>query len=132
MKTRSAWRASHSVVVAIVLALAPAAILTGDASAKPFVVEVDQSPFDPPPNPPPGWNSPVFSIQRDGVFIAGRRVTDETLKPVLTQEFRRVSGYRVFVRADAEVTYGEFLRVCRLVEAAGFKGRVRLMNEDIN
>ena len=116
--------------IGIAAALMSALLAAGEAKSAPEVV-IDQNPIDCFGNCPPSWRAPVVSIQGTGLFIEGHPVTEASLPKVLRAEYRKVSGQWVFVRADADVPYGDVLRICQLIEAAGFRGRVRILNEDI-
>lgn len=108
-----------------------AAIMFGPAFGQAPPVLLDLPPDDCFAHCPPSWGRPVVSIQTDGVFISGRRVTDSSLGPVLTEEFKKVMGRRVYVRADADVPYGEVLRIYRVIERAGFEGKIRTISEEL-
>ena len=101
------------------------------ARSEPPPVVLDQSPIDCFSRCAENWSKPVISIQKAGIFVGRRRVTEGAMLSVLDLEYRKVSGARVFIRADAEISYGEFLRICRLVEAGGYAGQIRVLNEDI-
>ncbi len=113
------------------LALWATLIFGGAAQAGEQPILLDQPPADCFSQCSKAWSQPVVSIQADGVFIGSRRVTDVSLAGVLGEEFKAVSGRWVFIRADAGVSYGEFLHVYGLIEAAGFKGKVRVINEEL-
>lgn len=131
MSSCTRWPAKFTAFAALLMALSMSVMLTGPARAEPAMVVFDQSPDDPPQTPPLSWRRPFVSIQRDGVFVAGRRVTDTTLGSVLTEEFNRVSGRQIYVRADPDLSLGEVLRVYVAIEAAGFEGKVRMVSEDL-
>lgn len=132
MSICASWPAKFTAFAALLLALAISVMLTGPARAEPATVVFDQSPDDPPQTPPLSWRRPFVSVQKDGVFVAGRRVTDATLGSVLAEEFKRVSGRQIYVRADPDLSLGEVLRVYEAIEAAGFEGKVRMVNEDLD
>jgi biopolymer transport protein ExbD len=98
-------------------------------------IRLDLPPATP---PPPGTvpKEPVYiTIQETGsIFIAERQTTIETLAadvcaalgggdPACKEE-------RVFVRADAEVKYNQFMEVMNDLQEKGFF-KVGLLNEDI-
>lgn len=116
--------------IGIAAAVLCALLASGEALSAPEVV-IEQNPMDCFGRCPRNWEAPAVSIQKSGLFIEGKSVTEASLPKVLRAEYKKVSGQWVFVRADADVSYGEVLRICQLIEAAGFRGRVRIINEDI-
>ncbi len=128
MRTRTSW--PLLLTVRTIVGLSCALLVTGAVVAAP-VVEIDQNPLDCFGECPRNWSAPVVSIQQNGLFIEGNAVTEASLSKVLRAESKKVSGRWVFVRADADVPYGKVLRICRLIEASGFRGRVRILNEEL-
>src|SRR5690606_3674935 len=98
-------------------------------------IALDLPPAAPPQNPP-GQEDPVhITVQETGsVFIADKQTTLQGLSadvcaalgggdPACKEE-------RVFVRADPEVTYNQFMEVMNELQSKGFF-KVGLLNEDI-
>lgn len=106
-------------MVAAPLATVSVELKLPDAVAKPH------------PNPP----KPVYiSIQRQGSYYIGDRPT--TLADMgadLTDAIgtRNPSKERIFIRADKEVRYGEFMKVMNTLQDAGFYS-VALVGTDIS
>ena len=98
-------------------------------------IRLDLPPAQPPVNPTEQKDPVYITIQESGsIFIATQQTTIETLAadvcgalgggdPACKQE-------RVFVRADAEVTYNQFMEVMNELQTKGFF-KVGLLNEDI-
>ncbi|WP_439471827.1 biopolymer transporter ExbD [Brevundimonas sp.] len=86
--------------------------------------------------PPPGTEQkdPVYiSIQEGGdLYIAERQTTIANLPADVCAalEAANCREERVFVRAQAEVTYNQFMEVMNTLQANGFF-KVGLLNEDI-
>lgn len=84
---------------------------------------------------PPGENppKPVFiSIQDDGsVYIGDRQTTFEGLGPELIEEVGRrdPTKERIFIRADQQTRYGDFMQVMNALQDNGFYS-VALVGED--
>jgi biopolymer transport protein ExbD len=91
----------------------------------------------PPPSPPLAEQiSPVFvSLQRDGTIHVGSQSLGEragdwrSLAALLREMSGGNFGAQVFVRADREVSYGDFVRLFDEVRAAGY-AKVSVMTED--
>lgn len=128
MRRRLAFRVRPAIGIAA--ALLCALLVSGEAISAPEVV-IEQNPLDCFGKCPRSWSAPAVSIQKNGLFIEGKLVTEASLPKVLRSEYKKVSGQWVFVRADADVSYGEVLRICRLIEASGFRGRVRIISEEL-
>ena len=132
MRKRSNWPPKFTTYSALFLALCSSVALTGPARAEPPVVVLDQSPrdfFRPPEQQP----KLVFvSVAADGsLSVMGRPVTDAELGRALRRAFTANADTPVYLRADADVRYEAVLQAARKIEAAGFVGRVRILNEDI-
>ncbi|AQR62334.1 biopolymer transporter ExbD [Brevundimonas sp. LM2] len=92
----------------------------------------------PPATPPTGAEpkEPVYiTIQESGsIFIASQQTTIETLIPDVCSALGGgnpgCKQERVFVRADAEVSYNQFMEVMNELQDNGFY-KVGLLNEDI-
>jgi len=88
------------------------------------------------PNNDPNPKEPVYiTIQEGGsIFIAERATTLETLIPDVCAALGGgnpgCKEERVFVRADAEVKYDQFMEVMNALQEQGFF-KVGLLNEDI-
>jgi len=101
-------------------------------------IAVDLPPATP---PPPGVKpkEPVFiNVQKSGaLFLADRATSLDTLPTDLVGALQAkgvVSGFqqeRIFIRADADVKYGDFMAVLNVLQGAGFF-KVGLINEDIS
>ena len=101
-------------------------------------IAVDLPPATP---PPPGQKpkEPVFiNVQESGaLFLADRPTTIETLPSDLVGALQQkgVTGNyqeeRVFIRADADVMYQDFMAVLNVLQGSGFF-KVGLINEDIS
>ncbi|CAN5169142.1 biopolymer transporter ExbD [soil metagenome] len=91
--------------------------------------------------PPPGQKpkEPVFiSIQKSGaLFVAEKQTSLDNLQFDLDQKFNSTGqagpkdDQRVMVRADADVTYADFMGVLNALQTAGWY-KVGLINEDIH
>ncbi|MFZ5668975.1 MAG: ExbD/TolR family protein [Pseudomonadota bacterium] len=95
-------------------------------------IALDQSPRDffRPPEEMPKFV--VVSVGMDGALsVMGRPVAPGGLGDALRTEFTPDADIPVYVRADAEVPYGVVVKAYQQVEGAGYRGRVRVMNEDI-
>ena len=99
--------------------------------------------LDLPPAVPPDPNAPkpkeptFISIQESGaIFIAEKQSSLDNLIPDIRDAMtsKGVTGdlaeERVFVRADAEVSYEQFMAVLNVLQANGFF-KIGLINEDI-
>ena len=96
-------------------------------------IRLDLPPATPPVNPEQEKEPVYITIQENGsIFIAERATSIETLPadvcaalggPVCKEE-------RVFVRAEAEVKYNQFMEVMNKLQEEGFY-KVGLLNEDI-
>lgn len=74
----------------------------------------------------------VVSIEPEGrLAVMGRRVSQKALGEALRREFTSDADTVVYVRADPNVTYQRVITVYQAIEAQGFEGRVRLLNEEI-
>ena len=93
----------------------------------------------PPATPPTGEKAPdpvYITIQESGsIFIAEKQTTIETLAADVCSAVGNPTGKgcqeeRVFVRAQPEVKYNQFMEVMNDLQANGFF-KVGLLNEDI-
>ena len=101
-------------------------------------IAVDLPPATP---PPPGEKpkEPVFiTVQKSGaLFLADRPTSLETLPNDLAGALmsKGVTGdprqERVFIRADADVLYADFMSVLNVLQGSGYF-KVGLINEDIS
>ena len=98
-------------------------------------IRLDLPPAVPPPPDAPQKDPVYITVQETGsIFIADKQTTLEGLSadvcaalgggdPACKEE-------RVFIRADPEVTYNQFMEVMNELQAKGFF-KVGLLNEDI-
>ena len=101
-------------------------------------IKVDLPPATP---PPPGFKpkEPVFiSIQKSGaLYVADKQTSLDNLQFDLDARFTSTGqagpkdDQRVMVRADADVTYADFMGVLNALQTAGWY-KVGLINEDIH
>ena len=98
-------------------------------------IKLDLPPATPPPPSAEKPKDPVYvTIQETGsIFLADRQSTIETLAADLCgalQPTPNCKEERVFVRAQAEVKYAQFMEVMNDLQENGFY-KVGLLNEDI-
>ena len=100
-------------------------------------IKLDLPPATPPPPNAPKQPDPVYiSIQDSGsIFIAEKQTTIETLSADVCTAVGNPTGKgcqeeRVFVRAQADVKYNQFMEVMNDLQTHGFF-KVGLLNEDI-
>ena len=98
-------------------------------------IRLDLPPAVPPPPGTPQKDPVYITIQETGsLFIADRQTTIETLIPDVCAALGggdpACKQERVFVRADAEVKYNQFMEVMNALQGSGFF-KVGLLNEDI-
>lgn len=101
-------------------------------------IALDLPPAQPPAENEPKPKKPVFvSVQQSGaIFIADQQSSLATLPAdivVAMQKEGTTSNFteeRVFVRADAEVRYEQFMAVLNVLQANGYF-KIGLINEDI-
>ncbi len=101
-------------------------------------IALDLPPAQEPPKDAPKPKKPVFvSVQQSGaIFIADQQSSLETLPAdivVAMQKEGTTANFteeRVFVRADAEVRYEQFMSVLNVLQANGYF-KIGLINEDI-
>ncbi len=101
-------------------------------------IALDLPPAIPPSADQPKPKEPTFiSIQESGaIFIADKQTSLENLIADIsdTMTAKGVTGNlmeeRVFVRADADVSYEQFMAVLNVLQANGFY-KIGLINEDI-
>jgi biopolymer transport protein ExbD len=101
-------------------------------------IKIDLPPASP---PPPGVKpkEPVFiSIQKSGaLYVAEKQTSLDNLQFDLDAKFNATGqagpkdDQRVMVRADADVTYADFMGVLNALQTAGWY-KVGLINEDIH
>jgi biopolymer transport protein ExbD len=101
-------------------------------------IKVDLPPATP---PPPGVKpkEPVFiSIQKSGaLYVADKQTSLDNLQFDLDAKFTATGqagpkdDQRIMVRADADVTYADFMGVLNALQTAGWY-KVGLINEDIH
>ena len=102
-------------------------------------IALDLPPAIPPEHPEEHPKKPVFvSVQQSGaIFIGDVQSSLATLAtdiPVAMQKEGVTSNFkeeRVFVRADAEVRYEQFMAVLNVLQANGFY-KIGLINEEIS
>ncbi len=90
----------------------------------------DQSLHDFPDSP--NHPGPVFiSILHGDIYVCGHRSSSDRLEADVDQALRqsKLANRSVMVRADADVSYGDFFAVTDRLQRDGY--RVRLINEDI-
>ncbi len=96
-------------------------------------IRLDLPPASPPP-PGEEQEEPVFiSIQDDtSIYVVDEETTLENLIPALNAALAvpNPREERVFVRANAEVTYERFMEVMNTLQANAYY-KVGLLNEDI-
>ncbi|MDO8297522.1 MAG: biopolymer transporter ExbD [Caulobacter sp.] len=102
-------------------------------------IALDLPPAIPDPPNAPKPKKPVFiSIQESGaIFVGEAQQTSLANLPADIPEAMRKEGVtgnfteeRVFVRADAEVSYDQFMAVLNVLQANGYF-KIGLINEDI-
>lgn len=101
-------------------------------------IALDLPPAIPPENPTEKPKEPTFiSVQKSGaIFIADKQTSLENLPFDVTDSMKSkgITGNfteeRVFVRADADVMYEQFMAVLNVLQANGFY-KIGLINEDI-
>jgi biopolymer transport protein ExbD len=96
-------------------------------------IRLDLPPAVPPPPGTPNKDPVYVSIQEGGdLYIAERPTTIATLPQDVCSALAAPNcrEERVFVRAQAEVTYNQFMEVMNTLQANGFF-KVGLLNEDI-
>ena len=89
-----------------------------------------------PPKTPIKLDEPTFiSIQKTGsIFIGEKQTTPETLAADLGASIGKGAAStdeRVFIRADADVLYGQFMDVMNILQDEGYF-KVGLIGEDIS
>ncbi len=97
-------------------------------------IRLDLPPAVPPLNPTEVPDPVYITIQETGsIFIADQQTTLEGLSGDVCKALAVATDCReerVFVRADPEVTYNQFMEVMNELQAKGFF-KVGLLNEDI-
>lgn len=98
-------------------------------------IKLDFPPATPPQTQTEKPKEPTFiSIQRSGqVYIGDQETTPATLTADLTRILASPNPQeeRIFVRADADVLYGQFMEVLNALQDDGFF-QVGLIGEDIS
>lgn len=98
-------------------------------------IRLDFPPAQPPQNLTEKPKEPIFiSIQKTGsVFIGEKQTTPETLTADLAATIGGSAPQeeRIFVRADADVLYGQFMEVLNALQDDGYF-QVGLIGEDIS
>lgn len=98
-------------------------------------IKLDFPPATPPQNPTEKPKEPTFiSIQQSGqIYIGDVETTPATLTADLTRILAvpQPQEERIFVRADSEVLYGQFMEVLNALQDDGFF-QVGLIGEDIS
>ncbi|KQY29621.1 biopolymer transporter [Caulobacter sp. Root1455] len=102
-------------------------------------IKVDLPPAVPPPPNAPKPKEPVFiSIQESGaLYVADKQTSLDNLqfdleaKFVANDQAGPKDDQRIMVRADADVTYADFMGVLNALQTAGWY-KVGLINEDIH
>jgi len=96
-------------------------------------IRLDLPPATPPPPGVPPEEPTYVSLQESGALYIG---TQETALSTLAGDLSRVVGgsnpteERVFVRADGNVAYGDFMSVMNALQDGGFY-KVALVGEDL-
>ena len=98
-------------------------------------IRLDLPPATPPANPEEVKEPVYITIQDTGsIFLADRQTSVETLATDVCTSlgggFPACKEERVFVRAQPEVKYDQFMEVMNELQAKGFY-KVGLLNEDI-
>ena len=97
-------------------------------------IRLDLPPAVPPPPGTPQKDPVYITIQETGsIFIATQQTTIEGLAADVCAALEVTTDCRqerVFVRADPEVTYNQFMEVMNELQSKGFF-KVGLLNEDI-
>ena len=97
-------------------------------------IRLDLPPAVPPPPGTPQKDPVYITIQETGsIFIATQQTSIEGLAADVCAALEVTTDCRqerVFVRADPEVTYNQFMEVMNELQAKGFF-KVGLLNEDI-
>ena len=97
-------------------------------------IRLDLPPAVPPPPGTPQKDPVYITIQETGsIFIATQQTTIEGLAADVCAALEVTTDCRqerVFVRADPEVTYNQFMEVMNELQSRGFF-KVGLLNEDI-
>ena len=97
-------------------------------------IRLDLPPAVPPPPDAPQKDPVYITVQETGsIFIADKQTTLEGLSADVCAALNVTTDCReerVFVRADPEVTYNQFMEVMNELQSRGFF-KVGLLNEDI-
>ncbi|MGA0546240.1 ExbD/TolR family protein [Brevundimonas sp. VNH65] len=97
-------------------------------------INLDLPPATPPQNPTEQKDPVYVTIQDSGsIFLADRQTTIETLAADLCaalQPSPNCQDERVFIRAQPDVTYNQFMEVMNDLQGNGYF-KVGLLNEDI-
>ena len=96
-------------------------------------IKLDLPPATPPTADQPEEEPVYITIQESGsLFLAEQQTTMETLIPDLCAALGggKCQDERLFIRAQPEVKYNQFMEVMNLLQENGFL-KVGLLNEDI-
>lgn len=99
-------------------------------------IKLDLPPATPPPPGAKVEEPTVVNVQQSGLLFIGEAPTTlARLSGDLTTKFNTANtpqdDRRVFIRADADVTYGDFMAVMNDLQSHGYY-QVALINEDIS
>jgi len=100
-------------------------------------IKVDLPPATPPPPNAPKPKEPVFIQKSGALYVADKQTSLDNLQFDLDAKFTATGqagpkdDQRVMVRADADVTYADFMGVLNALQTAGWY-KVGLINEDIH
>lgn len=99
-------------------------------------IKLDLPPAIPPPPGTKVEEPTLINIQRGGLFIGDVPTKLERLSADLTAQFQRddpgtpPTEQRVYIRADRDVRYGDFMSVMNDLQGNGFY-QVALINEEL-
>jgi Biopolymer transport protein len=99
-------------------------------------IKLDLPPAVPPPPGTEVKEPTLINIQRGGLFIGDQPTKLETLAGDLTKRFTAddpgtpPTEQRVYIRADRDVRYGDFMAVMNDLQGNGFY-QVALINEEL-
>ncbi|ACG76684.1 biopolymer transport protein ExbD/TolR [Phenylobacterium zucineum HLK1] len=99
-------------------------------------IKLDLPPAIPPPPGTVVKEPTLINIQRGGLFIGDQPTALERLAGDLTAQFQRddpntpPTEQRVYIRADRDVRYGDFMAVMNDLQGNGFY-QVALINEEL-
>ncbi|MFN3583587.1 biopolymer transporter ExbD [Phenylobacterium sp.] len=99
-------------------------------------IKLDLPPAIPPPPGTKVEEPTLINIQRGGLFIGDKPTALERLASDLTAQLQRddptkpATEQRVYIRADRDVRYGDFMSVMNDLQGNGFY-QVALINEEL-